>query len=359
MRFVFLVQGEGRGHMTQAIALQQHLAAAGHTVAGVLIGKNAQRKIPEFFYEKIKAPIETFLSPNFIRNKKNNGVRLFHTAADALKKIPEYKKSLKFIDAKIKDWQPDMIINFYEPLAGIYYFFYHPKIKAVCIGHQYLALHPKFKFPHHKPLQKFLYIFFTNLTAYGATAKLALSFKNWSNIDKKNLLIAPPLLRAEIKDVKISDDNFLLTYLLIPGYAHDIISWQQKNQDQKISIFCDQTKNEWPKNENLTFNDINDIEFLKQLGACSGYLSTAGFESICEAAYLGKPIFVVPTKKHYEQECNAIDIRKAGLGLSADKFNLSDFVPHLNSQKNNNQFQFKNWVDEAPTKFIEILENLK
>ena len=36
---------------------------------------------------------------------------------------------------------------------------------------------------------------------------------------------------------------------------------------------------------------------------CKAYASTAGFESVCEAMYLGKPILMVPA--HIEQDCNA------------------------------------------------------
>lgn len=36
---------------------------------------------------------------------------------------------------------------------------------------------------------------------------------------------------------------------------------------------------------------------------CSGYVTTAGFESVCEAMYLGKPVMMIPT--HVEQEINA------------------------------------------------------
>ena len=45
--------------------------------------------------------------------------------------------------------------------------------------------------------------------------------------------------------------------------------------------------------------------FLEYMAGCKGYATTAGFESVCEAMYLQKPVLMVPT--HIKQECNALD----------------------------------------------------
>lgn len=39
MKFLFIVQGEGRGHFTQAITLEEMLLRNGHEVVEVLVGK--------------------------------------------------------------------------------------------------------------------------------------------------------------------------------------------------------------------------------------------------------------------------------------------------------------------------------
>ena len=40
MRILFVIQGEGRGHLTQALSLRQKLVGEGHEVVGVLVGKS-------------------------------------------------------------------------------------------------------------------------------------------------------------------------------------------------------------------------------------------------------------------------------------------------------------------------------
>ena len=53
-KFILAVQGEGRGHMTQAISMYELLIENGHTVCAVILGSSGKRDIPQFFFEKIK-----------------------------------------------------------------------------------------------------------------------------------------------------------------------------------------------------------------------------------------------------------------------------------------------------------------
>lgn len=81
MRILFIVQGEGRGHLTQAIALEKLLSENGHTVVEVLVGKGESRRLPGFFNRSIHAPIRHFISPNFMptpENKRANLNRKFY-----------------------------------------------------------------------------------------------------------------------------------------------------------------------------------------------------------------------------------------------------------------------------------------
>ena len=43
MKILFIIQGEGRGHLTQALSLRQKLADEGHEIVGVLVGKSPAR----------------------------------------------------------------------------------------------------------------------------------------------------------------------------------------------------------------------------------------------------------------------------------------------------------------------------
>ena len=52
-KYILAVQGEGRGHVTQAMTMYDLLVEEGHTVCAVLLGSSGKRDIPNFFLEKI------------------------------------------------------------------------------------------------------------------------------------------------------------------------------------------------------------------------------------------------------------------------------------------------------------------
>jgi UDP-N-acetylglucosamine:LPS N-acetylglucosamine transferase len=46
---LFIVQGEGKGHMSQALALKEYLDEAGHKVEAVLLGTGKPHEVPDYF----------------------------------------------------------------------------------------------------------------------------------------------------------------------------------------------------------------------------------------------------------------------------------------------------------------------
>ena len=95
LNFIFIVQGEGRGHMTQAISLRDMLERAGHTLSCVLVGKSKRREIPAFFFEKIKSEVVSFESPNFVTDKKGKAIQIFPTITENLKRTGFFLSNLK------------------------------------------------------------------------------------------------------------------------------------------------------------------------------------------------------------------------------------------------------------------------
>ena len=354
MKVVFFVQGEGRGHLTQALSLNSYLRTAGHELVGVFIGVNPQRQIPNFFTTKIQAPLIPLASPNFIKDRAETGVDYFKTFFYNSKNLNNYRRQLKVIKAQLANWQPDLIVNFYEPLCGLYNLFYENPSPCVSIAHQYLNLTPHYVFPKNKKLAIKTYKFYTQLTAYGSRVMLALSFKNYP--PQKQIFVVPPLLRPEIINQKPESQDFLLTYILNAGWAKEIKAWGLKNPDQEIHCFWD--KKDAPEElveNNINFKKISDIKFIEDLKNCAGYLTSAGFESICEALYFNKPFLAVPMRNHLEQSCNALEIEKLNLGITSNHFDTDELRDYAKTFKVDNH-EFKTWVESGPNRIIKILE---
>ncbi len=342
--------------MTQALALKPMLDEAGHKVSAVLVGYNERRRVPGFFLNKIAAPVHYFDSPNFAVDANEQSVKVWPTVTQNLRRSPEFKESLDVIRTAIETYNPDVIINFFEPLAGIYNLFSASPVPMVCIGHQYMFHHPVYPFSPGKWAQRMGVKYFTRLSAFGAEKKLALSlYKAW---DRPRISVMPPLLRKELFELPLDrEEPFFLIYLLNQGYADAVIEWHKRYPEVELHCFWDNADHEevYAYDDTLTFHQLHDTKFLDMMSRCKGLICTAGFESVCEAMYLGKSILAVPVKGHIEQYWNALDLMKYGGGTCDKAFNIDRLI-HVKPVDPALTKEFRQWVDRAPHVFVSTIE---
>ena len=133
-----------------------------------------------------------------------------------------------------------------------------------------------------------------------------------------------------------------------------IYDWHLSHKDIPLRFFWDRWEDQpiHKIDETLSFYQLDDVAFLQQMAGCKAYASTAGFESICEAMYLKKPILMVPA--HIEQECNAFDAMKNGAGIIDETFNLDKILAFSEEYKGNTQFAI--WVQSANYMIINEIE---
>ena len=346
MRVMFIIQGEGRGHMTQALALEQMLRKAGHEVCPMVLGTSKRREIPDFFKKRSQSKIHTVKSPNFYFDKTHKSIDLGKTFYMNFLQLPRYLKEVYHIHQCVNTSKPDVIINFYDVLGGLYFLISNPNVKRICVAHQYLASHAEFPFAKGSKIQTMAFRLNNFLTSMNSHKRLALSFDPLVS-SQGNITVVPPLLRREIKPLKRQDKGFILCYIVNKGYSEEILTWHERNPKINIVCFWDNYdyQDGWSPRKNISFRHLNDKSFLEAMANCSGYVSTAGFESICEAAYLGKPIMVVPVKGQFEQACNALDAARARLGIRSNSFNLSPFLKHITCNRTNGEFRA--WAKQA------------
>ena len=360
MRVLFIVQGEGRGHMTQALAVRAMLASAGHRVTSVLTGNVRNRELPEFFVQKIDAPVRSFASPGFSLGKEHRSVRRLPTILKNLGRVPHFAKSLAAIDDGVASGRPDLVLAFYEPMAGLYQALYRPDVPFVAIGHQYMFEHPAYAFASGHRLDRVGLRLFTRLTALGAAWRIGLSLYPAMDMPGDHLSVVPPLLRGAVLDRDVddvTDDEFYLIYLLNRGYAEQVISWHEDHPDVRLICFWDHPDADRivDYDDTLRFHRLDDVAFLDAMARCSGLICTAGFESVSEALYLGKPILAVPVEGHYEQQCNAREVEMLGAGLAGDTFDLSPFPAFIRRFAPPSD-AFRAWVARAEERVLHVLE---
>lgn len=358
-RVLFAIQGEGRGHMTQSLALKEILSNGKYDLVGAIIGKSSRRKIPDFVRERLDVEIFEIRSPNFTTDAQNKGLDIMRSITFNLSLLPKFYTSLKEIDLIIKNCRPDIVINFYEPLIGLYNRFFNPTFKTICIAHQYLTLHSGFKMPNGFRLERKSLQFFSALTSYKSSVNLGLSFYEMEDDRKNNVFVIPPLLRPEIRSLEVRNGDYILVYLLNKGYKSSIEEWHAKNKNIAIHCFSDDpdVEEELVFDETLTYHQLNGEKFLNMMSGCMALVSTAGFESVCEAMFLNKPVLMVPVKGHYEQFVNSRDAFTAGAGVYSEHFDIDKLMDYLKDGARSMDI-FKNWANQADSKILRLINRV-
>jgi len=305
------------------------LGKNGHTVIGFVIGKVRRRTVPKFFHEAAGNSISTYYTPEFYYDKRKNRVSIRKTIAENItpRAILNIIKSLRYIHSIVKEKAPDLVINFYEPLFGLYALTYKPKIKIVSIAHQFMIFAKGSYYEESSGGKLFLKLF-SKICSSKSTLTIALSVYPWIS-KKTDFKVIPPLLRDDVLKLKPYNGGYLLCYILNIEFAKNLIYWHNDNKNVVIHVFWDNfvAAEGLTYNENLHFHHIDDKKFLKYLEGCTGLLTTAGFEAICEAAFLGKPVLMTPV--HSEQRINAYEFSQFKFGIVSNELNPSLLIEYI------------------------------
>ncbi len=329
-KIVLFVNNEGRGHLTQALGFADIVRRNGYIVSAVILGTTLNKTVPSYFKDNIGCDIFEIESPQFVKvdDKK---IDIFGTIKNTLFNIKRYINSVKKMHSIVDIIDADILVNFYEPLFGL--FNINNSRRSISIGHQYYLELNRFDIPNS--IDKYL-LFLNNYISSYRSERWCLSFVK--DFVKDNIII-PPILRD--LDISSTNNNGVLSYTCNHGYIKDLPDIEMKcyaKVDMKYDI---------SKRHVVPLSD----EFINDMKSCEHYISSAGFESICEAYYLGKKIYVVPIENHYEQLCNSLDAERLGITKRYDKY--SDISLHNNIVDNT---EFKKWIRSCDSRIVELLK---
>ena len=361
MKYLFVIQGEGRGHMTQAITLATMLRRHGHQVCRVAVGECSNRKLPQFFVDKIGAEIIRYNSPALNYGKQGRSGNMWLSILNNSRPSMGVKwiKSIGIIAKCIEESKPDVVINFYELLMGVTSLVHRVKPPIVSIAHQFMLEHSDYEHVPKSMQSQMMMSSMNRFCASGSAKVLALSlYPLPTKSNKRNsLVVVPPLLRSEIFELEPTKGDFILGYMLNPAFLDDILEWKKEHPEQKIHLFWDKAgaPEVEERVEGLWLHLINDKLFIELMAASAGYITTAGFESVCEAMYLGKAVMMIPA--HIEQEINASDAVSAGAGISSTAFDVARLAEYIPKHKADNSV-FREWVASAEEIILRELTNL-
>ncbi len=356
MKVLFYVQGEGRGHLTQSLAVADYLRRRGHELVGVGVGKPKHRELPDYIREAYGDQLFHF--PTFeLKYKDSRRLDKSETSLNFFRNLGNYWRVAQRVRRKNESLQPDLIINFYEPLAAMATAFPGAPCPVVSISHQNLFLTDTNYAVMSRFLDRMLTILMTRLASWNAHP-VALSLTPMA-FPGNGIRVCPPLLRPETKKLETADDGFALAYLLNPGYMEDVIRLSERHPEVPIKCFVAHEHDEEVvrHGERLEFHKISGPKFMEAMRQCSLVITTSGFETVAEAAWMGKPIFAIPVEGHYEQSCNAMDLQRCGLGQSSDKFDF-DLAMARSFDNSEAVANFIRWQQSSERILDELLDSL-
>ena len=353
---VFVVQGEGRGHMTQALALAGFLRQAGHRLSRVLVGTSPFRSVPDYFARQIDAPLETFDAPTQVPDRAGRGASFGSTLGDVFARSPAFVRSARLIRDATRD--ADVVVNFLDFMGGLARVLPGPKRPSVAIAHNYLFLDPRLGPLPGPALTRRLVMSYVRATAARTSTRIALSFGPLEGEDPEGLVVVPPLLRSGLADLTVTDAGHLLAYALNPGYGTLLAEWHARHPEVPVHCYLDggAAALGLAPAEGFHVHALDGDAFLRHLASCRAYVGSAGFESICEAFYLGKPVLAVPTEGHYEQVLNGWDATRTGAARMGSYADLDAFWCDLPVPSAAAVGDFRSWVARAPQLIIEVIE---
>jgi uncharacterized protein (TIGR00661 family) len=325
MRILFTVQGEGRGHLTQALAVHERLLRWGHELVGLVVGRDPQgggRELPAYFTEAFPVPVTPLPSPSFaIRGHRS--VDPLATVSRAFRHLGTWRRSVATLRALVQERRPDLIVNFFEPLVGLAQWFGHLAAPVLAVGHQFLLRDRSYGRLRGHAAERWGMRRFVDLVGHGSW-QLALALTPVEDRPRERWFASPPLLRESLFSLAPAPGDYILVYVLNHGYLEEVAAWHARHRDVPLRCFSDRPGA--PDVEevapNLTYHRLDGDVFLRMMAGCRAVATTAGFESASEAAWLGKPSLVVPVRGHVEQRMNAVDTVRAGLGRTAESFDL-------------------------------------
>jgi uncharacterized protein (TIGR00661 family) len=281
------------------------------------------------------------------------------TAFNSALHLPAYVASGARLAAALRAARVDLVVNFFDLVGALSRAVLASGIPSVALAHNYLFLHPTSAGAPGSWSARRAFHLLSRASMLGAEVRVALSYGPAPDDPALRLRVAPPLLRASLRDTDPTPGSHLLAYAVNPGYANDLAEWHA-GRGAPIEVHCfveggERALSTRPRTGFHT-HDLDAVRFRERLIGCAGYVGSAGFEALCEAFYLGKPALAVPTEGHHEQGLNAWDAARHGAARAGTWADLDAFLERPPVPDPESVRAFRAWVGEAPRHHVAAVE---
>jgi hypothetical protein len=333
-----IVQGDGKGHFSQSLVVTGMLADQPGAVRRVYLGKSLFKPAPAYFHSSFDVPVVTFFSPDFIRTSDKKGILIFWSIIANLLLAPLYLFETCRIGVMMRMDRSDHVVNLYDVLGALAGRWWKRGARRTVLSHHFYLSHPAFIHPYGWDRSWFWLQLLNRFMLRSAHQAAALSFRKAGQAGK--ITVVPPLIDARIRRGTRVVGERDLCYFMHAGFVDEILEYYRRHPERSADIFTDpELAADVPSN--VEIHRPSRGAFIQKMLECRRIVTTAGFDTVAEAFYHGIPVFVIPSKNHYEQYCNALDAARTGMAFHLDALSdldEADFEPKRNKS-------FRDWVD--------------
>ncbi len=301
MRIVYGVQSTGKGHLSRFLALKPKFERDGHEILVIISGFDDP---PAYFLQGLgHVHMERFPGLSMIEDGVG-GISKRRTLKAFASHLPGLLESIYRAHGIITAFDPDLIVSDFEPITGSP--LVAPGVYKVGIGNQPILHHPAVEHLQGMKMQRFNIRIVEKLFTSGVDVRLGSHF---FPVDDSCL---PPILRSDVLNAVPENRGHVLVYHAFSGHLASVVAYAGKHPQTRFVVYGqDEPLRDSPGN--IHFEHDSD-RFVADLVSCDTVIGTAGFQTICEAFYLGKKLVVQPIDGHYEQKWNAAEVERHGMG---------------------------------------------
>jgi len=299
LRIVYGIQSTGKGHMSRFLGLKPFFDRDGHELLVVASGADDP---PEYFLEAVSNCRYARARGLSYVGDGAGGISIERTVASLALNLPEILSGYGDIRALVSEFAPDAVVSDFDPITGS---------ALVCAGIIRIGLSHQsalqIEGTYHPPgteVARFLALSVVKLFTMDLHYKLACHFFPAAEA------CLPPIIRPAIRDARPENRGHVLVYHTLPGMLPEVMRYAARHADRRFIVYGYQGRED---TGNMHF-ESDRSKFASDLAAADAYVGTAGFQSICEAFYLGKKIAVCPVGEQYEQTWNAAQLEHHGMG---------------------------------------------
>ena len=308
MKILYGVVGEGMGHATRSKVILDELCQRGHEITIIVSGRahaflsKAYADCPNITVEQIHGLTLEF---------DHNELDLTDSILGNLKTLlPGMFKNVEvFREIAERKFKPDVVISDFESCAHLYGFLHRVPVISIdnmqvlnrCEHDTSITGSDRFSFALAKLAVK--------AKVPHAYHYLASSFF-FPRVSKKQTTLVPPILREEIYAAKREAGAHVLVYQT--AGADEGLVETLKAIPVEFRFYGRPGAS--GRDGNIVFRAFSEAGFVEDLRTARAVIATGGYSLMGEAVHLGVPMLARPIQGQFEQEMNALYLRRLGYG---------------------------------------------